>query len=257
MGTLSSDTLFHFTNSKEILINIIKNGFYPRYSIENYSFSDYNLSFAIPMVCFCDIPLSKTIEHSMEYGQFAIGMSKEWAMQKGVTPVFYIQQDSLILNKLQKAFDLSYTSFLEKFQKRLFLSKEEQVNLTEIVKDLNCVFHNTKPIIGISTKNGKEKKFYDEKEWRFYPDFDGDNYSYSQISINYVHFNEEKKRKTIELEKKALTFTLNDMDYIIVPSEMKKQEIITEIKNLFPEKIDFLISQKLQIITMEQIKKDF
>ncbi|PIU57160.1 MAG: hypothetical protein COS88_01980 [Chloroflexi bacterium CG07_land_8_20_14_0_80_51_10] len=59
-ATLSADTLFHFTKSQDDLISILTNEFEPRYCIENLGFQTENQeNLAIPMVCFCDLPLSQ------------------------------------------------------------------------------------------------------------------------------------------------------------------------------------------------------
>ena len=63
MTNLSSDTLFHFTNW-ENLVRILEEGFYSRFSLERVSFlKGKPADFAIPMVSFCDIPLSQIKNH--------------------------------------------------------------------------------------------------------------------------------------------------------------------------------------------------
>lgn len=73
MSTLSANTLFHFTRTRETLINILKTRFYPRLSLEeNFFFSKMGDKIAYPMVCFCDIPLSQIKNHTNSYGKYAI-----------------------------------------------------------------------------------------------------------------------------------------------------------------------------------------
>lgn len=86
MANISSETLFHFTGrekGKETLLSILENGFYPRYCIENLSSYNENTESqypAFPMVCFCDIPLTRIKTHTKHYGEYAIGLKKlgEW-----------------------------------------------------------------------------------------------------------------------------------------------------------------------------------
>lgn len=80
---LSANTLFHFTNNIDNIINILTNEFSPRYCMESFEFlGGCDLEIAIPMVCFCDIPLSQIKNHIENYGGYAIGLSKEWGGQK-------------------------------------------------------------------------------------------------------------------------------------------------------------------------------
>ncbi|MFU0923178.1 abortive infection system antitoxin AbiGi family protein [Kluyvera sichuanensis] len=79
-----SETLFHFTKSSDTLEIILKNGFWPRYCLEDIrwlEFTDVEYV-SYPMVCFCDIPLSRISEHVSFYGSFGLGVSKDWAKKK-------------------------------------------------------------------------------------------------------------------------------------------------------------------------------
>jgi len=106
--TISANTLFHFTKSIDNLRNILTHTFSPRYCLEHIdNISKEAIDLAIPMVCFCDIPLSQIKDHVNTYGEYAIGLSKEWAMSNGISPVFYLHYGSLtneMINKLFKAF---------------------------------------------------------------------------------------------------------------------------------------------------------
>lgn len=92
---LSTDELFHFTRF-ENLLSIIREGFYPRYNLE-YTFLsnvfERPAAFEIiPMVCFCDIPLTLVQEHSTKYGKCAIGLDKKWGEKYGLSPVIYVHK---------------------------------------------------------------------------------------------------------------------------------------------------------------------
>jgi hypothetical protein len=78
-NTLSANTLFHFTNSFDNLEGILTNEFYPRYCLENFDVILAELldlrELAIPMISFCDIPLSQIRKHVGYYGCYAIGLT--------------------------------------------------------------------------------------------------------------------------------------------------------------------------------------
>jgi hypothetical protein len=95
--TISSNTLFHFTCSITHIKSILTDGFFPHYCPE-YTLdpSDRKAAvngrppiWAVPMVCFCDLPLSLIRKHLKAYGNYGIGLDKQWGVKEGVAPVIY------------------------------------------------------------------------------------------------------------------------------------------------------------------------
>ena len=86
--TISANTLFHFTSSLDNLTGILINDFYPRYCLEDFSdFLEHKYRIAIPMVSFCDIPLSQIHNHIKYYGGYALGLKKEWGRRNKISPI--------------------------------------------------------------------------------------------------------------------------------------------------------------------------
>ena len=77
---VSANTLFHFTDEKSKLMGILKNSFYPKYSLEDISNATPEVSIYrtahIPMVCFCDIVFSQIKNHIDFYGDYGIAFTK-------------------------------------------------------------------------------------------------------------------------------------------------------------------------------------
>lgn len=95
MSNISSETLFHFTPKPEYLFQLLQNEFKPRYYPEIIHLEGMKtLNKAIPMVCFCDIPLSQIKDHIDTYGNYGIGMTKEWAIKNKLNPVLYLEPSS-------------------------------------------------------------------------------------------------------------------------------------------------------------------
>lgn len=67
---------------------------------------------AFPMVCFCDIPLSRIDEHIGFYGRFGIGMTRKWAEQNGLNPVLYASGSNNLTKEL-----LALNSHVNKLEK--------------------------------------------------------------------------------------------------------------------------------------------
>lgn len=173
--THSSDTLFHFTSERQFLENIIREGFAPRYSTEDLSaFSDVfdaeakNFEFGIPMVCFCDIPLSKAKEHISVYKGYGIGCTKPWGIERGVTPIVYAKPNSETVLGVQNALK-SLSTFVAN---SLNLSTEDAPHLRNIRQNLMRLIKYVKPYEGRFEHGGsviEDKRFYDEREWRYVP----------------------------------------------------------------------------------------
>lgn len=150
---ISSNVLFHFTPQISFFEDILKNGFWPRYCRE-YGWANKYIDFAVPMVSFCDIPLSMIEKHTKFYGSYGIGVSKDWIRKhKTITPVQYIAVTSHEFDHINRL---------------LTLLKNRNIDESKVSKLLLA-----KKVSGEARdKNGdiKKKKFYDEREWRHIPD---------------------------------------------------------------------------------------
>lgn len=228
---LSSTTLFNFTDTFDHLVSNLENGFYCGELYEKLPIDSTVAGYKAAMVCFCDIPLGQIKEHLGWYGNFAIGIRRDYARKHGVNPVWYIHSDNLALKKMFSTKDKSelQESPILPYLKR-FLGKQKDV----------------------SGRN-RMKKFYDEREWR------------------YVSQNAELKPKIIlggnhidnakEVED-TKNFTnmprnLDAIEYIIVNNQENKEELYKVLKKLSDKhnvSYEGLISS---ILTCNQIRKDF
>jgi hypothetical protein len=105
MPILSSSSLFHFTKALDNLIGILSSGFrfstvrepYPQMGWGDSPLTSLGIQRTFidnNVVCFCDIPLTQTLNHREQYRSYAIGLSKKWAIQNHVTPVRYVHSNS-------------------------------------------------------------------------------------------------------------------------------------------------------------------
>lgn len=258
MGNISSNTLFHFTNSAETIIKILKNGFAPRFCLENFGaelFID-NMEMeetAIPMTCFCDLPLSLVENHLEFYGCYGIGLSKNWAQEKGLTPITYFHKNSTQLKYLKQLGTLIMDSLEKDDVHKMPMDKNPFFALEE----LSSFF---KPYEGEMWRMGEyqKKRFYDEKEWRYVPFL---NINEIEYRLNKEEFlNEISKASANELIAKdfGLKFQFSDVKYIIVKKESEMvalSDSLDKMSNLFSEKEIKIL--KTKIISTEQIKEDF
>lgn len=238
---ISSKTLFQFTSQRETLEKILTSKFlWPRYCTEYY-WKEFR--FALPMMCLCDIPLSEISNHMKNYGQFGLGISKDWANKvKELSTVIYTRTNSLLYKNV--------ISILKKHVNGERLSIEEVLILSRVKKYSGNTYCNP---------NGKRElvprvKFYDEREWRFVPN----NLTYSDIIV------EKNQCKTSILgdndkTKGKPTFEYTDINYLIVKDDKEREKLIEYIDNYLNAKrkerdIELL---KSKILTAKQIKEDF
>jgi hypothetical protein len=249
-----ANSFFHYTNDINYLISILENDFYPRYCYENYAqllpnYSGTNISteMAVPMVCFCDIPLDLVSEHAGEYGTYAIGLTKEWGL-KNLNPIFYLKFDSIVSKDL---------NFIQKLILDNKLPFEELKNRFIILQDF---FAFIKPYSGISNKTKKEKVFYREREWRWIPKITQEDEN-KGIILRLLKEDEGRQQDANEKLKDSykLKFNINDITYIVVPDNKTKKGIVNKIYEIKSTKyaqsdILYLISKT---ISLQEIKENF
>jgi len=251
MSRISSNTYFHFTKF-ENLIGILEHNFYPRYCSECTYTSDGNtINFSFPIVCFCDIPLSQISNHIKHYGNYGIGLSKEWVLRNRLNPIIYLQKQSYLSKKLELVLNSNWESVNALPIKQLLDDRDALIYLLMHIK----------PYEGMQIRNGNKEsiRFYDEREWRYIPDI-------SRLEDEELHLLTEKysdeqiKRKNDLLKEYPLKFEPNDIKYIIIKSENERKDVIKKISEIKSSKsysfedIQLLTSK---IITVEQINEDF
>ena len=257
---LSANTLFHFTK-KEYLQNILEScSFYPRYCFEDIASKDIAINaepdLGIPMVCFCDIPLSKINNHINTYGNYGIGLSKEWGYRNGISPLQYMYHNS----NTAKTFNekrLLINSLLEK------VNEDDLCSLRDLFLYTNLFL---KPYEGRIFRNGKYStdviRFYDEKEWRFIPDI----MKFSSLSLNAIvdYSNYAKDETIIDKPHEILAthcnlqFHIRDISYLIIEFETEIDELIDKINVLYESKYDSADINRLKtrIISKTRINED-
>ncbi len=245
---ISANTLFHFTSRYDTLINILKSKFFPRLCLERGLWHPGGKKWAIPMVCFCDIPLSNIAEHTQKYGNYAIGVKKAWAIEQGITPILYVHDNSSFIGQGLDALKWS-----------LELCEKDSEHLSERLAQVMSMFFMMKPYEGYQVRDGKRRKirFYDEREWRYIPPIIGKD------QLNFLteeDFNDETKRENLNSfnEQYGVSFNPDVINYIIVE---KDDEIVPLMHDLHSIKGNFsynsveLLSSR--IISMDRIREDF
>lgn len=234
--------LFHFTSSFENLCSILRVGFWPRYCVEDIRWTGFGEEYyAVPMVCFCDIPLSRINGIVQDYGVYGLGLTKAWGIASGLNPLLYVTENSLFTSSLLKLFENP--------------SNEDKDSKVHVMHALAY----TKPFNGKIMVHGRfvDKLFYEECEWRYVPMiYEGSHYP--------CLFKEEFENKNI-LDKaheerrndSKLTFTPADIKYIIVQCTKDISPLIDFMNvNLTHCAADQLKILHTRIVALEELLPD-
>ena len=215
-----SDTLFHFTKNIETLKSILLNGFWPRYCLEDFNWYNTQLGYiGYPMVCFCDIPLSRINDHVQFYGEYGIGLTKSWGLTNKLSPVIYIYPSSGPYDALYKLLGNNYSI--------------KNGYYPTANTDINRILSFIKPIHGNMLIGGQptEKVFYQENEWRYVPN---SNNKFKQW-ITKEQFNDSSSTNQLNQEIKesgTIQISPNDIRYIFVKSDSDIPTIIDFIQSI-------------------------
>jgi hypothetical protein len=213
-----SHTLFHFTKSVETLESILAKGFWPKYCQEDFDW--YNPETGLisyPMVCFCDIPLTRIDAHVKSYGSYGLGLTKQWAMSNKLSPVIYISKNTIASKAL--------TRMLHK------IPRPPLECYTGSAEDINSIISYIKPIEGNCKVDGQtfKKEFYQENEWRYTANVEGilppwiskEDHSSQELLSSY---------NGLAAAVSPLQFTAKDIRYIFVKRDKDIPKIIDFIQ---------------------------
>lgn len=249
MPNVHSKTLFHFTN-QEGLLGILRTNFHTSFSRERItSGNGRHWDYWAPMICFCDIPLHLIANHINEYGQYGLGLSREWAIKSKLNPVFYYQENSLLFDELDSMMTLQHEDITGLNKTGIAIKSTRDIYLKS-----RYILQYYKPWYGYDFKIKKEKCFYDEREWRYVP-IQKDQHE--SLYNDDEEFKNKKDEHYAKLLNPILKFEPRDITYIVLENENKRYDLINIIKDV-KDKYSFRDVETLvsKIITVEQIKND-
>ncbi len=247
---LSSNSIIHFTNSKESLKGILRENFRIFYCLEQVIIGNYGpIEFAVPMVSFCDIPLSEVKSHIKKYGAYGIGLTKEWAERQKLNPVLYVEKDSL----LSRSYLTIYKEYLIDTKKTIAGSENKEKCIADILRYIKNYQNDL-------VKGGeiyKNYRFSDEREWRYVLEFN----EKIEFILNKTNFDTDEKKQNANkiIENYRLEFNPNDIKYVIIQDDSEIPEFLDVLKTSKGNKYSYNDVERLmtRLITTEQIIGDF
>lgn len=294
MNDINASSLFHYTRSYESLIRILKKGLRMSFAFEEFSpqiISNFkypyippssdqeyrNTGIAIPMISFCDIPITRSVAHINKYGKYMIGLDKKHTSEiynLTLNPVIYINSENL--NNVFNDISFIYGESVRKISDCVVECRNENdleifYKKTDPILDriFNCRF-----IIGFVKPYSSEKNkscYYDEREWRAIRPGHcfSDDESNWEVGIKLEDYERNKEKMNRSLEKSNDNFMRFSnifsqvINHIVVNSEEEIPKIIETImrsKTIFGTK-DFTKEDKLLLVSkvtsFERIEKDY
>lgn len=275
---LSTNSVFHFTPKKSYFNSILKDGgFKIKFCFERNIFDYANFAVGIPMVSFCDIPLSQAFDHIFKYGSYAIGLSKDWASKNGLNPVFYIEKQSVpiqmiepfLLNTLNNDpygdINVRYlidTAEDDNKEKKDVFTGDRALNINATISIISYIKNHEGSLIRSGKRTVEKYRFYDEREWRYIPTHD----KFEQAGLEYIPLltiDEYDQIKGLNPKERflpdlLLNFKAKDIDYLLVKNEREIPNTIKQLKrakHLFDNEDEYLILVS-RLTSIERILKD-
>ena len=250
---LSAASLFHFTSTLSNLCGILTDGFRVHASFERMDIlaRAFRRGVAadetgIPMVCFCDIPLSQTTDHRSRYGPYTLGMTKEWGIAQGIAPVVYTTETGPLVRMFG-----SYATLLT----AIGAAGHHDAAVRKAALGTGRLAYFFKPYDQVDA-NGVCRRFYDEREWRYVPESIDDG---PEISRQGWEDPDGRRQIDAYLDRfPPLTFRSADITHIIVGAESEIPTVtaaIRQSRTLPKEDVDDILLTK--ITTADRIDTDY
>ena len=196
---LYSSAFFHYTPTLENLKSIIENGVRVYFVKEEiYSNDGCTQHIAIPIACFCDMPISHM--KNVRYGKYGIGLSRRWGIEHGLQPVLYYPNNK----------ECPSTQMVMEATRHFCKDK----SLTDAYKILGYA----KPMYGLE----KGIFNYADREWRKLYQSKGPNEWKTKTEYDmYVGQNRGKGKEHPHIGS-PLKFSANDIEFIIIHKKDEK-----------------------------------
>lgn len=214
-----TNTLFHSCKKFEFLKSVIgESGFKASYADEIID----NNEVKTLMVSFSNVALFES-ENQVNYGKYAVGLTKDWGIKNELEPVIYTYVNSI-----------NGANFMENMNIAGRMKFRECIDNPDLDKKVTKLFDNSinfleylKPYV-VTNQKGEEFIAYNDREWRYVHK----NGEYNPLIFKNSHltgksnpdYDKHKPYKKPYTENVVLTFELTDLKFIIV--DKKKQKSI-------------------------------
>ena len=244
-----TNTLFHSIREYESLKNIIKQkGFKASYA--NEVIGEFNVK--ILMVSFSNVALFES-KSQIDYGDFSIGLTKQWGMKNNLQPVVYTYEESELGISFMEIIIITGRSVV-----RMQSDSPLKNDLVKILDDNINIIQYLKNIM-VKNKLGTEFSAFNDREWRFVHKHGNCNsLIWEKNFLDNTDFEEYKSPKLNEkpyTNEVVLNFELSDVKYIIVEENSQKREIFDLLSSSYGKNnvLDAIVNGDLDIISQNSL----
>lgn len=205
-----SSSFFHYASNLDAIKGIIKDGFKVFYCKEEIYSDNSREYIGIPMVSFCDIPLSCLDQINYGGGQIGIAMKRNWGISHELQPVLYYPNNKNCQST------------------KMIIEATKSFKSNNTYKSTYGILGYSKPMVKITKVKGVNANNYIEREWRkVYA-----NYGV-QKWLTLAEYNTYRSNKNLPKKQvgSPLKFGVDDIDFIIVPRK-HIDEIVQYVLNM-------------------------
>lgn len=242
---ISATSLFHFTPRLESLKGIVQNGFRFSQLAEELPVRGYKSCIFdqlgvvqhikyMKAVCFCDLPISASLEHRSQYGQYMIGMKKEWGMAHEVTPVRYIHRNSPGINSDRFIMNLDMPSYLQQCKNNIFrfmVRFLREMGTKEVPTDdaMDALPEPLKQLLSAVNEEYLDLLRHGFDSVSFVRSYEGEwEDRATQVMSSRIFYNEREWRAVCDRDEVSyLPFKFSDVNHLIVQSKNEAEEFAT------------------------------
>lgn len=263
-GRLSSSRLYHFTPKCEYLLSILQNGFEYRPVNEELPLTGFQSSvFSIPglvvhprtfwAVCFCDIPEPMIHGHIKEYGRFGIGLKKTWGMLNGVTPIRYTHYHTPDFDNDRFHTIRGMLSELPRHggrPSRLFsrILADQGVQVAVTNEEWDSLPENIQVVLGLLDGHLVDVSMHSVEYLGLTRSCEGEWKNRETYVVENRSFYDEREWRALKLKASQgnLSFTLEDVEVLIVDGSSERIKLLDELKKTKGEEFAMKVAAKIK-----------
>jgi hypothetical protein len=223
----NESAIIHFTKSLDIVKSILQEGFRVKYCTE--VFIDKHVGsigvggWASPVVSFCDLTVDDRDRHNIDYGNYGIGLRKQWAIDKRLNPVLYCSEFSPVAETLN-------------------LEVEELTRVggtTSRIEFMQGVLAYVKNYRG-KVSTDPDYIFYHEREWRYVPSREDLKSVGAEMFLDKAAYENDRPAYNNKVSSLFLKFNLCHLEYLVVNEAAEIDLVESFLRSRFtaPDDID-------------------